>query len=76
MRLEASSRSPRRSATSSGAAGRARASEGDPYGLQFQALVQAPSHAERLDVLKGILSSERKRLAARATLQSMFKKDE
>ena len=52
------------------------ASESDPYGLQFQALVQAPSHAERLDVLKGILSSERKRLAARATLQSMFKKDE
>ena len=31
---------------------------------------------ERLDVLKEILSSERKRLAARATLQSMFKKDE
>ena len=49
------------------------ASESDPYGLQFQALLQANSHSERLDVLKEILSAERKRLAARASLQSMFK---
>ena len=49
------------------------ASESDPYGLQFQALLQANSHSERLDVLKQILSAERKRLAARASLQSMFK---
>jgi len=48
----------------------------DPYGLQFQALLQAPSHKERLLVLEEIIGKERKRLAARATLQSMFKKDE
>ena len=49
------------------------AMESDPYGLQFQALVQSPSHAERLDVFRAILETERKRLAARQTLQAMFK---
>lgn len=48
----------------------------DPYGLQFQALLQAPSHAERLDVFKGLLESEQNRLSTRAMLKSMFKKDE
>jgi len=52
------------------------AMESDPYGLQFQALLQAPSHAERLNVFRFIIDTERKRLAARQTLQSMFKKDE
>ena len=48
----------------------------DPYGLQFQAMLQASSHAERLDVFRGIIETEQKRLGARAMLQSMFKKDE
>jgi len=48
----------------------------DPYGLQFQAMLQAPSHAERIDVFETIIGMEQKRLTARATLQSMFKKDE
>ena len=52
------------------------ASESDPYGLQFQALLQANSHKKRLAVFRQIIDTERKRLAARATLQSMFKKDE
>lgn len=47
--------------------------ESDPYGLQFQAMVQAPAHADRLAVLRHVLETERKRLAARATLRSMFK---
>ena len=47
--------------------------ESDPYGLQFQAMLQAPSHAGRIAVLRHVLATERKRLAARATLQSMFK---
>ena len=50
--------------------------ESDPYGLQFQALLQSDSHAERLEVFYQIIDIERKRLAARQTLQSMFKKDE
>lgn len=49
------------------------AMESDPYGLQFQALLQSPSHAERLDVFRHIIDTERKRLAARQTLQAMFK---
>ena len=52
------------------------ASESDPYGLQFQALLQTNSHKQRLAVFRQIIETERKRLAARATLQSMFKKDE
>ena len=52
------------------------ASESDPYGLQFQALLQTNSHKKRLAVFRQIIATERKRLAARATLQSMFKKDE
>lgn len=52
------------------------ASESDPYGLQFQALLQTNSHADRLRVFRTVIDTERKRLAARATLQSMFKKDE
>ena len=51
------------------------AMESDPYGLQFQALLQTTSHAERLGVFKYLIDTERKRLAARATLQSMFKAD-
>ena len=46
--------------------------EADPYGLQFQALLQAESHAERLDLFRYLIDVERKRLAARQTLQSMF----
>ena len=49
------------------------AMESDPYGLQFQALLQCGSHGERLEVFKTIIDTERKRLAARQTLQSMFK---
>ena len=52
------------------------ASESDPYGLQFQALLQTNSHKKRLAVFTSILETERKRLTARATLQSMFAKDE
>ena len=48
------------------------AMEADPYGLQFQALLQAESHAERLDLFRYLIDVERKRLAARQTLQSMF----
>ena len=51
------------------------AMEADPYGLQFQALLQTNSHVERLAVFRHILDTERKRLAARQTLQSMFKVD-
>jgi hypothetical protein len=35
-------------------------------------MLQARSHAERLELFGGILDQERKRLAARATLQAMF----
>jgi len=49
------------------------AMESDPYGLQFQALLQSNSHSERLDVFRHLIDTERKRLAARQTLQSMFK---
>ena len=51
------------------------AMEADPYGLQFQALLQSDSHAERIEVFRTIIDMERKRLAARQTLQSMFKTD-
>jgi len=47
--------------------------ESDPYGLQFQALLQADSHAERLVIFGDILGKESRRLTARLTLQSMFK---
>ena len=39
----------------------------------IQALVQADSHTDRLAVFDHIIGTERKRLAARATLKSMFK---
>ncbi len=45
----------------------------DPYGLQFQALLQAPSHSARLDIFSKIIGEEQKRLAAREQLKSMFK---
>ena len=45
----------------------------DPYGLQFQALLQAPSHAARLGIFSKIIGEEQKRLAAREQLKSMFK---
>lgn len=48
------------------------AMEADPYGLQFQALLQSDSHVERIEVFRSIIDTERKRLAARQTLQSMF----
>ena len=47
--------------------------ESDPYGLQFQALLQADSHAERLVIFGDILGKESRRLTARLALQSMFK---
>ena len=49
------------------------AMESDPYGLQFQALLQTDTHTERLAVFRHLIDTERKRLAARATLASMFK---
>ena len=49
------------------------AMESDPYGLQFQALLQSDAHTARIEVFKQIIDTERKRLAARQTLQSMFK---
>ena len=48
-------------------------SESDPYGLQFQALVQSDSHEQRLQAFGDLIETEQKRLTARATLQSMFK---
>lgn len=51
------------------------ASDSDPYGLQFQALLQAESHEERLGIFRRMLEMESKRLSARATLQSLFKED-
>ena len=48
------------------------AADADPYSLNFQKLLQARSHAERLELFGAILDQERKRLAARATLQAMF----
>ena len=49
------------------------ASESDPYGLHFQALVQSDSHEDRLKAFGELIETERKRLTARATLQNMFK---
>jgi len=49
------------------------AMESDPYGLQFQLMLQAGSHLERLAIVDRVLGKEAKRLAARATLQSLFK---
>lgn len=48
------------------------AADADPYSLNFQKMLQARSHAERLELFGAILDQERKRLAARATLQAMF----
>ena len=55
--------------------------ESDPYGLQFQRMLQCDSHARRLAVFAGVVETEAKRLSARSTLRSMFgdgdvKKDE
>ena len=50
------------------------AMESDPYGLQFQALLQAETHEQRLGLFGTIVDTERKRLSARATLKSMFAK--
>lgn len=50
------------------------AMDADPYGQQFQRMVQTDSHSERLQIFNAILDTERKRLSARATLQSLFKK--
>ena len=52
------------------------AMESDPYGLQFQWMLQCETHAERLQAFSTIVKTERKRLSARATLQSLFRKDE
>ncbi len=57
------------------------AMESDPYGLQFQRMLQCDSHARRLAVFAGVVETEAKRLSARSTLRSMFgdgdvKKDE
>jgi Lon protease-like protein len=51
------------------------AMDADPYGLNFQTMLQAHSHAERLELFGAILDQERKRLGARATLQAMFASD-
>lgn len=49
------------------------AMDADPAGESFQAMLQSDSHRERLDVLRATIEKERKRLSARATLQSLFK---
>lgn len=49
------------------------AAESYPHGEEFQALLQSGSHAERLAIFLHIINQERKRLAAKATLQAMFK---
>jgi len=49
------------------------AMDADPHGLQFQAMLQADSHIDRLRIFDGVLGKEVKRLAARKTLQSLFK---
>jgi len=49
------------------------AMDADPHGLQFQAMLQADSHVERLAIFDAVLGKEAKRLAARKTLQSLFK---
>lgn len=49
------------------------AMDADPYGLQFQALLQAEDHLGRLAIMDKLLGKEAKRLAARSTLQSLFK---
>lgn len=49
------------------------ARDDDPDGLQFQALLQSTSHAERLSIFHHIVDKEYKRLAACLALQSMFK---
>ena len=51
------------------------AMDSDPYGLNFQAMLQAPTHADRLEIFGGVLDQELKRLGARATLQAMFAAD-
>ena len=48
--------------------------ESDPYGLNFQSILQAHSHAERLTIFGAILDKERKRLGARAQLKAVFDK--
>jgi len=45
-----------------------------PMGDSFQEMLQSDSHLERLALFKKTLEKERKRLSARATLQSLFKK--
>jgi len=50
------------------------AMESDPYGLNFQSILQSHSHAERLTIFGAILDKERKRLGARAQLKAMFGK--
>lgn len=46
----------------------------DPVGSYFQAMLQSESHSERMQVFRAALEKERRRLKARATLQSLFKK--
>jgi len=48
--------------------------DADPASASFQRLLQSSSHRERLLVFRGLLDKERKRLSARAMLQSVFKK--
>ena len=50
------------------------AMESDPYGLNFQSMLQTHSHAEQLSIFGAILDKERKRLGARAQLKAMFGK--
>jgi len=49
------------------------AMDSDPYGLQFQLMLQADSHVARLAIVDRVLGKEAKRLTARAQLQSLFK---
>ena len=48
------------------------AMESDPYGLQFQLMLQADSHVERLEVFGRVLDMERKRRKAEE-LENKFK---
>jgi len=48
--------------------------DADPSSTIFQQLLQSASHRERLLIFRALLNKERKRLSARAMLQSVFNK--
>ena len=50
-----------------------RAFDALPSHVGSQAMLQTSSHVERLQIMDRVLGKEAKRLAARSTLQSLFK---